>query len=323
MYFQNQKHIGALKASRKFARVPIVVTCFGVALLGSVAAGGLTVSIGIVLLIIISLVIHGNSINDLSDYEIDKVNLKKAHDRPLVSGDISLKQFWWVHAISGIVAVSLSLFFGVMPAIVTFAVVVYDYIYSLRPLRITDKTILSPLTLAAAYTYQPFTLGYYSANQSLDYPWLLATAIYFGFLARLLLKDFRDVKGDAKFGKKTFLLRYDNKVTCVASGVSAVASLVFVCFAVDFSPGVLAVLFIGNGVAVLLLARLAKTKGLAKQLRIIGLIAKIANSSILVLFVYHLCRIYIPDQSVLTMSLPSLIGILLLYAIARNSYRDV
>jgi 4-hydroxybenzoate polyprenyltransferase len=34
---------------------------------------------------------------------------------------------------------------------------------------------------------------------------------------RILLKDFRDVHGDAMFGKRTFLVRHGRGVTCAVS----------------------------------------------------------------------------------------------------------
>ena len=311
-----------LTAARKFARAPIVVTCFGVAVLGSVAAGGVTPKIGLVLLVIVLLVIHGNSINDLTDYDIDKVNLKNANDRPLVSRDITTRQLWWLHEVCGLAAILISLIFGPIAATVTFAVAIYNYAYSFRPFRITDRTILSPLTLAATYAYQPFTLGYWSTGHPTDYPWFLATAIYLGFIARILLKDFRDVKGDAKFGKQTFLIRYGARATCITSGICALASLALVSVAIDFSLGALVILLVGNLTAIWLLTKLAIAKKLAEQMKLISLIAKIGNCSILTLLAYYLCRNYLPDQLIWLVSLPLLLGLTLLILTWRNYSRD-
>lgn len=311
-----------LIAARKLARTPIVLTCFGVAVLSSVVAGGVTPNIGLVLVIIVLLVIHGNSINDLADYDIDKVNLKNANDRPLVSKDITTKQLWWLHGICGLVAILLSFFFGPIAGTTTLAVAIYNYAYSFRPFRITDKTILSPLTLSATYAFQPFTLGYWSTNQPTSYSWLLATAIYLGFIARILLKDFRDVKGDAKFGKQTFLIRYGNRATCIASGVCAFASFALISFAIEFSAGTFIVLVAGNLTALWLLTNLATTKKLAEQMRLISLISKIGNCSILTLLVYYICKNYLSGQLVWLVLLPLLFGLTLLLLIWRSSARD-
>ena len=37
---------------------------------------------------------------------------------------------------------------------------------------------------------------------------MLLAGLYVGFIGRILLKDFRDVRGDALFGKRTFLVRH-------------------------------------------------------------------------------------------------------------------
>jgi 4-hydroxybenzoate polyprenyltransferase len=38
--------------------------------------------------------------------------------------------------------------------------------------------------------------------------------LYVGFIGRILLKDFRDLRGDAMFGKRTFLVRHGRQATC-------------------------------------------------------------------------------------------------------------
>jgi 4-hydroxybenzoate polyprenyltransferase len=49
--------------------------------------------------------------------------------------------------------------------------------------------------------------------------WLILIALYISFIGRIILKDFRDVKGDAKFGKRTFILRHGRGATCLASAL--------------------------------------------------------------------------------------------------------
>lgn len=311
-----------LRAARKFARAPIIVTCFGVAVLGSMAGGNLSPAIGVALLAIVLLIIHGNSINDLADYEIDKVNLKNAKDRPLVSGEITVQQLWWLSSVCGILAILLAFFYGPVAGAATIAVAIYNYLYSLKPLRITDRTVFSPLTLASTYSLLPFTLGYLSSEQTLSYPWLLAAALYFGFIARLLLKDFRDVKGDAKFGKQTFLIRYGSRLTCAVSAYCGLASLILIGIAINFSLGGLAVLVAGNVAAVVLLARLAKATRRSTQLQLISVVAKIGNGSILTILIYYLCRNYAPEQTAWMIALPALVGFSLLYLTWRGYVRD-
>lgn len=308
-------------AARKLTRVPITVTCFGVALLGSISGGGFTLVIGIAFVAIILLIIHGNSINDIADYEIDKVNLKNASDRPLVSGDVSLAGMWWLNLASGLLAFGLSITFGYWAAVSTVILIGYNYFYSLRPIRITDRTILSPVTLSATYSFVPFVFGYAASAQTAGFSWMLALALYFGFLARLLLKDFRDVKGDAKFGKRTFLLEYGSKATCAASGTAAVVSLILIIMSINFSLGASIILIVGNLIVVRQLIRLTSTEQLSRQTRLISTTAKIGNSSILVVFVFYICK-NIGLQEIYIQIIPFVFGALLLVIALKAGRRE-
>lgn len=322
MEFRNKKAASILVAARKLTRVPITVTCFGVALLGSISGGGFTLAIGIAFVAIILLIIHGNSINDIADYEIDKVNLKNASDRPLVSGDVSLAGMWWLNLASGLLAFGLSLTFGYWAAVSTVILIGYNYLYSLRPVRITDRTVLSPVTLSATYSFVPFIFGYFASTQTASFSWMLAFALYFGFIARLLLKDFRDVKGDAKFGKRTFLLKYGRGITCTVSGVAAVVSLILIIMSIHFSLGASIILIAGNLIVIRQLVRLASTKQLSRQARLISTTAKIGNSSILVVFLFYVCR-NLGFQEIYMQITPFIVGAVLLCAALRAGNREV
>jgi 4-hydroxybenzoate polyprenyltransferase len=48
-------------------------------------------------------------------------------------------------------------------------------------------------------------------------------ALFLLFAARIMLKDFRDRAGDARYGKPTILLRFGKTVTCAASLCALVA----------------------------------------------------------------------------------------------------
>lgn len=322
MEFRNKKGTNVLIAAIKLTRIPITVTCFGVALLGSVSAGGITPTIGIAFIAIVLLIIHGNSVNDIADYEIDKINLKNASDRPLVSGDISMKGIWGLNVATGLLAIGLSILLGYIAVASTLILIGYNYLYSLRPIRITDKTILSPLTLSATYSFVPFVFGYFASVQSTSFPWTLALALYFGFLARLLLKDFRDVRGDAKFGKRTFLLEYGPRITCVASGLAAVFSLVLILMSIGFSVGASVVLIMGNLIVVRQLVRLARAKQLALQARLITTTAKVGNCSILVVFIFYICKNFAVHEPYLQI-ISFVVGVVLLAAALRTKRHEI
>jgi hypothetical protein len=83
------------------------------------------------------------------------------------------------------------------------------------------------MVLPACYVATPFLIGYYAGSATLGpRDVLLLTGLYLGFLGRILLKDFRDVRGDALFGKRTFLVRHGRRATCRFSAAMWMAGTV-------------------------------------------------------------------------------------------------
>ena len=78
--------------------------------------------------------------------------------------------------------------------------------------------MVAPLALPACYVAVPYLVGVLSARGHVrvsDLP--LLAALYVGFIGRIILKDFRVVRGDALFGKRTFLVRRGRVSTCRVS----------------------------------------------------------------------------------------------------------
>lgn len=301
-----------LKSFLKFARPQIITTCYALVILGGILSGTFNIKILLVLVLVTFAIVHANSINDYSDRQIDEVNLKHAKDRPLVTGDISDREFWFLHFGSGVAALLLSAFFGTPAIILTIVLIISDYIYSLKPIRLTDRTLASPLVLAFWYTYYPLSLGFWSANRQDAYPWLLSIGIFLAFVARMLLKDFRDLRGDKKFGKKTFLIRYGAKTTCATSAVLWFLAFSVTIYAMHFTIGVLLPLPFGLFQVCLLLDVLWRTSDREIQKKIITFIANAANFSIVALFISVLVQ-HQPSLSSLGRALiPAVIGGVLL-----------
>jgi 4-hydroxybenzoate polyprenyltransferase len=69
----------------------------------------------------------------------------------------------------------------------------------------------------------PYLLGVSVAGSSpgaRDLPF--AAGLYALFVARIVLKDFRDREGDALYGRPTLLLRFGKNATCAVSGFALV-----------------------------------------------------------------------------------------------------
>lgn len=303
-----------LKAILKFSRLRILVTCYALAFVGSAASGSVTFYTVMTIFVISAWYIHAASANDYADRHIDQINLKNAIDRPLVAKNISHRQLWIIHYSSGCLALLFSSFYGTGAILLTLLALIINYAYSFKPMRVSDRGILSQLLLAFVYVYGPLSLGYWS-TESTQYPWLLSFGLYIGFAGRLLLKDFRDVKGDKKFGKMTFVLRHGQKTTCLLSGAFGLAALVLISTAIDFSPGTLSVLLFGQVIMTALLVQLAATKKIEKQMKLIALIAKTANVTLLTVLVFYLCKNQPNLSSLEIQLLPAALGLVMLIPI--------
>lgn len=158
-------------------------------------------------------------VNDVSDVEIDKINLAKSQDRPLISGDADRRGLTRLLIVLAVVILALSTVLSVRGMVVSAVMLVLSCAYSLPPARLSYRGLVAQLLLPIGYVAYPFYLGFLAVggvgltSQHI----LLAIALYAGFVSRVLLKDFRDVIGDAKYGKHTFLLRHGVRTTTYLS----------------------------------------------------------------------------------------------------------
>ena len=165
--------------------------------------------------------INATALNDLSDFEIDRVNLRGDPDRPLLAGTLAKPQLLRLAVISGFAALALVAPFGWRAETLLFALIVLNAAYSLPPVAVSRRGGLALALLPVGYVGLTMTLGALSAGVAFSWPPVVLIAIcYVQFLARISLKDYRDVVGDAKFGKRTFLLRH---------GSGAVTRLALMC----------------------------------------------------------------------------------------------
>ena len=105
-------------------------------------------------------------------------------------------------------------------------------IYSARPVRLSYRVAGAPFALGIAYVAVPYALGIVAAGGTLRHAWSrLAAALFLLFCARIVLKDFRDREGDARYGKPTILLRFGKDATCAASLCALVAGDVVLALA--------------------------------------------------------------------------------------------
>lgn len=287
---QGYKAVRTIRAIAKFARPRVTVMLFSLSFIGSAAGGEMNTRIALVFPLLVMWYIHATTINDYADYEIDKVNLRHANDRPLLESGLSKSALWKIHILSLAASVMLAIPFGTKAVLLMCGLLIIDYLYSLKPVRISDRGIAAQFLLAFAYVYSSLTFGYWSSSLEKPFPWLLSFGLFSAFVARLLLKDFRDVKGDRQHKKMTFLLRRGAKSTIRVSMGFWILATALVCIYVSFSYGVVIPLLVGLIQVAVLLNALGRTASWTKQSVIILFVAKAANAIILTLLAFLLSQ---------------------------------
>ena len=254
--------------------------------------------------------VNATSINDIADKDIDEINLKKARGRPLISKTASLRQMYCINAVAGCIALAGAMVFGAIAAGVMFVCIVLNYAYSLPPIRISYRAYIAPLLLPLGYVALPFLLGVYATNARVSHTSLaLLISVYTAFIGRIILKDIRDIKGDSKYGKRTFTVRHGKKATCYVSIGFWTLGLVTLLIGQSFTIiQAIAILFLFALIVYCVYLVTTTNKHDTEQLYI-GLAARCANGLIVLLCTYLLLHIYNypPSQLSLTMAVLSIL----------------
>ncbi|MGD0834097.1 MAG: UbiA family prenyltransferase [Candidatus Dormibacteria bacterium] len=223
-------------------------------------------------------------LNQLADRRIDSINLPGLSDRPLVAGTAGPREMIGMAVAAAAVAIAAgfaaSLFTGIL---ISGALILYGQ-YSLPPLRISHRPYLTPPCLAVGYSVIPFAAGADAAGARLGAAdaWIMA-ALFTLFLARILLKDLRDRKGDAACGKATIVLRHGKRVVSGLSTGTLVAGMGLLAVALAGRPVVLAAMLPFAAALLFVEVRLASATRILDEVILVGLGARIGNGMILAL----------------------------------------
>jgi 4-hydroxybenzoate polyprenyltransferase len=242
------------------------------------------------LLPVLGFLLFSVACNDLADEAIDRVNLPG--QRPLETGAISRRGFAVIGGTAAAVALAASATLRWPALAVTAAGLLVSAGYSLRPVRLADRGAVAALVLPACYVAVPFLAGFFAASPSVrPGTFLLLAGLYTGFIGRILLKDFRDVRGDALFGKRTFLVRHGRRWTCAFSACCWAAGTAILLGAVTRPTAALVLACGGCLAGVLWLLRiLAGAPGGRRDECVIGAIA-ILGRGMLLLLLAHLSMV--------------------------------
>jgi 4-hydroxybenzoate polyprenyltransferase len=233
-----------------------------------------------VLVVVTALLLFSVAVNDLADEAIDRVNLAGHRSRPLLTGAGRRLDLRTLAGVGAVAALAAAVPLGWRCVLVTAAALGISAAYSLR---LSGRGAVGSLVLPACYVATPYLLGLYGAGgtpRPVDL--LLLAGLYVGFIGRILLKDFRDVRGDALFGKRTFLVRHGRRATCAFSACCWVAGGALLAFSV---PAVAGPAALGAAGALVLLRLLATDGGHRRDERLISATAIVGRGLLVVLLV--------------------------------------
>jgi 4-hydroxybenzoate polyprenyltransferase len=187
--------------------------------------------------------------------------------------------------VTGIVTIAVSAAWGAPGIAATVLVLLLNLAYSLKPIQISHRGAWAPLLLPIAYVLYPVTLGLLLVDARITaHVILLVGLLYLHFFSRILLKDFRDVVGDKKFGKRTLALSIGTKrTTQIALGSLLTSTAGLAMLTRDVSPvSILPLVFLG-GIGASLLLRLAETTKWTEQKPLILGFGRTASGVLLVI----------------------------------------
>ena len=230
-----------------------------------------------VLVVLTALLLFSVTVNDLADEAIDRVNLPGAPARPLVTGTGRRTELRVMAGVAAVLAPAAAVPLGWRCVLVTVVALAISAAYSLG---LSSRGAVGSLVLPACFVATPYLLGTYGAGAEPDL--VLLAGLYVGFIGRILLKDFRDLRGDALFGKRTFLVRHGRRATCAFSAVCWVAGGALVAHTTD---GMAVVTGIGAAGALVLLTMLATDGGHRRDERLISALAIVGRGLLVILLV--------------------------------------
>lgn len=269
----------------RMARPAVVV------LLGSFTATGLAQAgheedhllLARALVVVFGFLVCSVACNDIADVSIDRVNLPGDPGRPLVVGTAHGRDMVLIGGAAGSLALAASLTLHWPATVVTLAGLAISAGYSLHPVRLAARGAVAPLVLPACYVAVPYLIGIFAVRNSLRQgDVLLLTGLYVGFIGRILLKDFRDVRGDEMFGKRTFLVRHGRGRTCVFSAFCWTAGTIMLVIAARHpTVQLVAVNAAYLAVALLLLRLLSAERGARRDEHLVAAIAIVGRGIVL------------------------------------------
>ncbi len=280
------------------ARVRLVVLMARpalVLLLGSYAAVGLAQRGGArdawlllgSLVVVVGYLLVSVVLNDWADAEVDRVNLPGDPRRPLASG-FAPRDLVVVAAVGAALGLGAAALLGWPVLVVVVSGLLVGAAYSLPPLRLSRRGALASLILPLNVAGVPYLVGLLAGGHDVRRSdVVLLGGLYAAVIGRLLLKDVRDVRGDALLGKRTFLVRHGRVATCrVSAALCVVGGGLLVVAVPDRTPALVAVYALGLVAVVELLRRLARSTSPRDDVLLVGAVAVLGRGLVAALLAH-------------------------------------
>jgi 4-hydroxybenzoate polyprenyltransferase len=231
--------------------------------------------------------VSATALNDLADERIDRINHPLDAGRPLVEGTATRRDLWILHAGAGALALGTAVLLGGRGLVLVAVSLAVSHAYSMPPARLSYRTSWAPLALGGGYVIVPFFLGVVAAGGPAgSTPLTLLLGLYSLFVARIVLKDFRDRAGDARYGKPTLMLRRGKTATCAVSLLALVAADGFL--AASVSPTLIGILQVFLAGIAWMLWRLWREDDARAEQVAIGIGARLGNGLLLSLLAWSM-----------------------------------
>jgi 4-hydroxybenzoate polyprenyltransferase len=189
-----------------------------------------------------------STINDLGDLESDRRSTEDSRKlRPLPKGYATKKGAIIQALILFIIGLGIALYLSVYVFIFAFLLVFISYQYSMKPLKLNARPIVSQLFWVSFAILYYFAVAVYlikydglEMENFYNGLYFLFTMVLFATLGETLAKDMRDLKNDRAGGKITTPVYFGHKPAAVASftfsvlGLSTWALAAFTIFSTPF-----------------------------------------------------------------------------------------
>jgi geranylgeranylglycerol-phosphate geranylgeranyltransferase len=200
-----------------------LLSVFGI-LVGGIVAGTASLTLQFVFAMIAAGLIcaAGNVINDWFDFRSDRIN---APHRPIPSGRVSRSFALYLYVLLGVIGIASAIFVSLS----FFMIAIFSFIVaSAYPWKLKRIPFVKNITVAWLATASFLAAGLISEEIPIVLLFLVLVS-FLATLAREMVKDIEDLKGDKRIGTRTLPMVIGKRVTKMfAYGILAVACILLI-----------------------------------------------------------------------------------------------